>query len=265
MIIGTPSYMCPEQVHSQPLDARSDLFSLGCLLMQCSPANHRSPGPIRSSRFERWSRKTRHRCDASCRICPVRWPRSFNGCWPSSPRTGRRTRSKVIEELRCRNCSCNPRSACLPDCRRCWDAKWPWPVSSWAGRAGPASERCWPRLWSVGGSSSIIWSTSARFARQRQSWLFAVGAGGHHHCDRQIGAGRSSRPGRPPTCRRFGLVCCIRFQAPWPPAKGRSPTRSRWPSTKSTRPAACWGAGKSKPWCATASRRPRLPRRTPKG
>jgi tetratricopeptide (TPR) repeat protein len=34
-VAGTPAYMSPEQIQQQPLDGRSDLFSLGCIVFEC--------------------------------------------------------------------------------------------------------------------------------------------------------------------------------------------------------------------------------------
>ncbi len=51
MVVGTPAFMSPEQARGEDVDARSDLFSLGCVLYAMSTGAEPFPGPNTMARL----------------------------------------------------------------------------------------------------------------------------------------------------------------------------------------------------------------------
>jgi serine/threonine-protein kinase len=53
MVIGTPAYMSPEQAGGSPIDARSDVYSLGCVLYEMLVGEPPFTGPTTAAILSR--------------------------------------------------------------------------------------------------------------------------------------------------------------------------------------------------------------------
>ena len=84
-VVGTPAFCAPEVLHLQPLDARTDLYSLGATLYSCSPVAARYPARDFRQLREAWGKTPRppsefaprHSARAGCA-----------GARPAAPRPG---------------------------------------------------------------------------------------------------------------------------------------------------------------------------------
>jgi serine/threonine-protein kinase len=66
-VLGSPAYMSPEQCLGQPIDARSDLYSLGCLVYESLTGTRAIPG---RTAFEAMSNQLARFPDPMNEICP---------------------------------------------------------------------------------------------------------------------------------------------------------------------------------------------------
>jgi serine/threonine protein kinase len=100
LVLGTPSFMSPEQIAGKKVDGRSDLYSLGVMLFQMLAGVL----PFRGDSMAELMYKIANEEAPDIRIIrkeiPSGWPRSWRCRWPSAAKTATRTATSSRPTLR---------------------------------------------------------------------------------------------------------------------------------------------------------------------
>ena len=105
LVIGTPEFMSPEQLLGDPVDARSDLYALGCILHLMLTATPPFAATTREQMIKRrLSEDAPHvqQLDPGFRI---RWPASWNACSRAAPSDRYGSAAEVRDALAGTHCT----------------------------------------------------------------------------------------------------------------------------------------------------------------
>lgn len=98
-IIGTPSYMAPEQVSGKPVDGRTDLFSLGCVAAELLTGEQLFPGDSFTRVFQMITHEDPSLAEVEERG-GAGWSRVIRRCLAKSPADRWQTMDELAAELR---------------------------------------------------------------------------------------------------------------------------------------------------------------------
>jgi len=99
-VMGTPGYMAPEQVKGQPADARSDIFSLGCVLYEMASGHRAFSGDTGAEVIASILKEEPPQLSSSGAAVPVDLERAVHRCLEKRPEARFQSAADLAYSLR---------------------------------------------------------------------------------------------------------------------------------------------------------------------